>query len=366
MKVAVVSPMKSYGGIERTFVSLANEFSRRGISTTFAMLRDSETPYPEELGPGTTVRNLGTRSKRDGISKIAEFVRVESPDAIVTAKDHGAQVALLSRLLYRWDAPIVVTVTNMWSHVIRRPVQRLFVRWLYPKADGIITVSSGVKADLCETFGLPPSRVRVIFNPVMVEHQGGANAESSLHPWLDETRRVPLILAIGRLEPQKDFTTLVRAFSRLRGDRPCRLMILGEGSRRTELESLARELEVADDVALTGQVNSALPYLRSASLFVLSSQWEGFGIVLAEALAMGVPVVATDCPSGPAEILENGRYGLLVPVGDADALAAAMRRTLDAPPDREDLIRAAERFAPSGVADAYVDCMQRAIAQRSE
>lgn len=356
MKIAIISPMKAYGGIERTFVTLANEFGRRGISTSFAMLRDSRTPYPDELASPVSVHDLRTRSKRDGIARVAHFIRSERPDAVLTAKDHGAQTVLLSRLLYRWDVPVYLTITNMWSRVVRRRLQRLFVRWLYPKADGIIAVSEGVKTDLCDKYAVPPSRVRVIFNPVLpgsIDNEGDDHAP---HPWLKDGA-LPVVLGIGRLEPQKDFATLIRAFSKARASRPCRLIILGEGSLRAELEALARELSVAEDVALPGAVASATPFLRRASVLALSSRWEGFGIVIAEALATGTPVVATDCASGPAEILENGRYGSLVPVGDAATMASAICRTIDSPLDPRMLARAADQFAPSKIADAYLDYM---------
>lgn len=354
MKIAMISPMKSYGGIERTFVTLAQEFLRRGISPELVLLRDSQTPYPNELRDGITVRNLGTRSKWDGVRKVAAFVRERQPDVIITAKDHGAQVVLLSRLIFRWDAPVFVTVTNMWSQVIRRPVQRWMVRWLYPGADGVIAVSEGVKSDLCDSFGLSPSSVRVIFNPVML-HADTAAGPHALHSWFEEVEEIPLILGVGRLERQKDFPTLLRAFSLVRAARKCRLMILGEGSQRSLLESIIRELDHAEDIALPGQVPDVAPYLGHASLFVLSSQWEGFGIVVAEALAAGTPVVATDCRSGPAEILENGKHGELVPVGDEHSLASAIERALGARHDESRIRRAAERFAPSRVAEEYLD-----------
>ncbi|WP_070988363.1 glycosyltransferase [Halofilum ochraceum] len=357
MKVAFVAPMKSYGGIERTLMTLVREFRRRDVTVILAMLRDSQTPYPEELPSDVAVYDLDTRSKLDGIGKVATFLRDQQPDAVITAKDHGAQVTLLARMIYHLEVPVYVTVTNMWSLVISRRVQRLFVRWLYPKADGIIAVSQGVKRDLCHHFGIPEHLVQVIYNPVETAGESGDVAtvvSTAPNAPYEEADRVPVILGIGRLEPQKDFALLVRAFARLRAQRRCRLLILGEGSQRSVLESLAAELGVADDVDLPGQVSSAIPYLRGAALFALSSRWEGFGIVLAEALAAGTPVVATDCPSGPAEILEAGRFGPLVPVGDVAAFAEAMAQVLDAPPDSEVLMRAADRFAPSRVADAYL------------
>lgn len=349
--------MKSYGGIEKRLATLANEFRRREFDVVLAMLRDSQVPYPHELEEGVVVRDLRTRSKRDGVAKIARFVRAEQPDVVITAKDHGAQAVLLSRILFRWKAPVFVTVDGVWSRVVKRPLQRRFVRWLYPRAEGIIAVSSSVRDDLCDAFGIPRERVRVIYNPVTLQTTGDRDDTSPPHTWLDEGSPLPVILGIGRLEVSKDFSTLLRAFARTTQDHPSRLIILGEGSQRPALEQLARELDIVESVGLPGQVSSVAPYLQRASLFVLSSRWEGFGMVIAEALAAGTPVVATDCPGGPAEILGNGEYGQLVPVGDVGALAEAMQRVLEVPPGREIRREVVERFDPSHVATAYLECM---------
>jgi glycosyltransferase involved in cell wall biosynthesis len=169
-------------------------------------------------------------------------------------------------------------------------------------------------------------------------------------------------LNIGRLDPQKDQVTLLRAFARLARRRDAGLIILGEGRERGRLERLARDLGVADRVIMPGWVPSIEPYFRAADLFVLSSAYEGFGLVLVEALSQGVPVVSTDCPSGPAEILADGRYGRLVPVGDDEALADAMEEELVSPRPPELLCERAAHFSPEGAAMAYERCFARVLA----
>jgi glycosyltransferase involved in cell wall biosynthesis len=206
-----------------------------------------------------------------------------------------------------------------------------FRQWLRPRligrfyrwADGIVAVSGGVADDLSVATGLPRDRIEVIHNPVITPRLKEMAEERIAHPWF-EPGQPPVVLALGRLAPQKDFATLIRAFAQVRQDRSARLLILGEGPERAALESLVRDLALETDVGLPGWVTNPYPFMVRADLFVLSSKWEGLPGVLIEALYCGVPVVSTDCPSGPSEILEGGKYGRLVPVGDVEALAGAI------------------------------------------
>jgi glycosyltransferase involved in cell wall biosynthesis len=197
------------------------------------------------------------------------------------------------------------------------------IRKSYPSADGIIAVSSGVADDLAEATGIPRESIDVIYNPVVTPEVATASREAVDHPWL-APGEPPVVMGIGRLTPKKDFTTLLQAFAEVRREVPARLMILGEGPERAVLEGLVRTLDLAANVALPGFVGNPYAYLARASLFVLSSRWEGLPTVLIEAMFCGAPVVSTDCPSGPREILNGGRYGRLVPVGDLAALAQAI------------------------------------------
>jgi glycosyltransferase involved in cell wall biosynthesis len=193
----------------------------------------------------------------------------------------------------------------------------------------------------------------VIYNPVDTDHIKTLATAPLEHPWF-APGAVPVVLSAGRLTRQKDFPSLLRAFAQVRQSRPARLVILGEGEERTSLETLARELGCRDDIALPGFVPNPYPYMAAAGVFVLSSAWEGFGNVLIEAMALGVPVVSTDCPSGPAEILGRGRYGTLVPVSDVDALARAIATTLDQPPEARRSIERASSFSCERIASQYL------------
>jgi len=203
-------------------------------------------------------------------------------------------------------------------------------RTCYPWAARVVAVSRGAADDLARTSGFPREQIHVIYNPVITPSVVALARQKPGHPWL-ACPGPPVILGVGRLTRQKDFPTLLRAFAEVRRVRPARLIILGEGEERAALEALAGELGVANDVMLPGFITDAVTYMAASALFVLSSAWEGLPTVLIEALAAGTRVVSTDCPSGPREILQDGRLGALVPVGDVIALAEAMRQALDQP-----------------------------------
>jgi len=229
-------------------------------------------------------------------------------------------------------------------------------RHFYPWADAIIAVSRGIAEDLASLTGLPQERIIAIDNPILSETILTKLGEPLDHPWF-AANSPPVILGAGRLVKQKDFPTLLKAFAQVRATRPARLMILGKGRKRTQLEALAWELGVAEDVAFPGFVPNPFPYMARAAVFVLSSAWEGLPGALVEALACGCPVVSTDCPSGPGEVLEQGKYGPLVPVKDAAALARAILSVLDAPPDRAQLRARSSVFSVERVADRYLEVL---------
>ncbi|NLO89188.1 MAG: glycosyltransferase, partial [Clostridia bacterium] len=188
----------------------------------------------------------------------------------------------------------------------------------------VVAVSQGVADDLVKTTGLMRELIKVIYNPIVTPELLEKAKESIGHPWF-KPGQPPVILSAGRLTAAKDFPTLIHAFARVRAERLARLMILGEGEERPNLESLVRELGLESDVSMPEFVENPYAYMARAAVFVLSSAWEGFGNVLVEAMAVGTPVVSTDCPSGPAEILEGGKWGKLVPVGDVEKLAKALK-----------------------------------------
>ena len=296
---------------------------------------------------------------------MVHYLRTERPDTLLSALTYANLVALWARRLAQVSTRITVSERNTLSVNVSLARKRRKWRWrylpqmvgrFYPGADNIISVSNGVADDLARCASIPRERIRTIYNPLVTPELRASAATTPEHPWFKESMP-PLILGAGKLHEQKDFPTLLRAFARLRSKRKVKLIILGEGKRRPDLLALADGLGIRDDVSLPGFVDNPFAYMARASVFALSSAWEGLPGVLIQALACGCPVVSTDCPSGPDEILENGRYGRLVPVGDDAALAEAMARTLDTPPSSEFLRTRAEAFSTDRVLSQYSDIL---------
>jgi glycosyltransferase involved in cell wall biosynthesis len=300
------------------------------------------------------------------VPALARYLRRRRPTALLAASVYENLDAVRARSLSLVRTRLVLSEhAALSAHLGGRGSRRFErvmgqVRRLYPRADKVVTVSSGVAQDLRAASGLPESLLEVIHNPVWTEALEARAAEPVADPWF-APGAPPVILGTGRLVEQKDFRTLVRAFALVRARRGARLVVLGSAlddettrARQRELHRLAAQLGVADDIRLPGSVPDALPCMARAAVFALSSRYEGFGNVLVEALACGTPVVSTDCASGPAEILEQGRWGRLVPVGDAEAMAAAILATLDAPVDRDALRKRAMAFSVDRAADRYL------------
>jgi len=338
--IALFIPSLRGGGAEGMMVNLARGLVERDFAVDLVVAK-AEGPYLSRVGGRVRLIDLGCRRTLRALPGLARYLRRERPAALLSAMDHANVVALLARGLARVPTRVVVSVRTTHSAVLqqahdakRKLVMPFLIRRCYPWADGVVAISQGVAADLVETMGIRRESVRVIYNPVVTPDLERQAAEPVDHPWF-APGELPVILGVGRLTAAKDFPLLLRAFDRVRRECAVRLVILGEGEQRPHLERLVRELDLEQCVRLPGFVDNPYAYMSRAAVFVLSSAWEGFSNVVAEALACGTPVVSTDCPHGPAEILEGGKHGRLVPVGDTERLAEAIVATLAAPPDRE-------------------------------
>ena len=282
---------------------------------------------------------------------VADYVEKETPDCVLPALPNGKVVATLLAKSLLGSFPVVIPVVHSLLEN-RRLRDKVRYRTLMAHSDHIIAVSEGVRHSVSSQTGVPKERITTIYNPVVTPRLAVLCREVPVHPWLAESGP-PVILSAGRFVQVKDFPTLIRAFHKLSMVTPARLILLGDGSQRKDLIALVRRLDLEDRVSMPGWVDNPYAFMARTSLFVLSSRMEGLPTVLIEALACGCPCVSTDCPSGPAEILEDGRIGRLVPVADVEALAEAMRLTLENPPSRTLLLKRAEYFSAENSVAMY-------------
>jgi glycosyltransferase involved in cell wall biosynthesis len=301
---------------------------------------------------------------------LLRYVDGAAPRALLAATPYRGLEALLAKRRARHRPRVVVSEHNdlRQGHPMGegRRRQRLVVlqRRLYPTADAVVAVSRGVAEDVAARSGLARERITVVYNPAVTPEIAWLSQEPVAHSWFAAGTGMPVVLAAGRLGAAKDFPMLIRAFAHLRAGRPARLVVLGKDkdARKTEkrvagYRALAAELGVAGDVDFPGFAANPFAWMARASVLAVSSRHEGFCNVIAEALACGCPVVSTDCPSGPAEILEGGRYGRLVPVGDEAAMANALGATLDGPPEAATLRQRAQAFSLDRAVDRYEELL---------
>lgn len=360
-QVALLLPDLRPGGAERVNINLANEFVARGYAVDLLLMCATGDLMPL-LDPRIRVVDLGAGRMRSVFRPLTRYMREARPSSMLACMWPLTILAIAARAISNTKTRLIVAEHATWS-VSERSHEKLHrlnlsttMRLAFPRADGVVTVSEGAAEDLARIAHLPRNRVAAIFNPIV----GGAKPvvveeiPESLD-WATGSHRK--ILAVGTLKSIKDYATLLQAFAILRRSVDAKLLILGEGEERASLETLIADLGIGADVTLPGFVNSTEAYYRKADLHVLSSVGEGLPTVIVEALEQGVPVVSTDCPSGPREILDNGRYGTLVPIADPEALAQAMQDALGREHDKAALKARAADFSVSKAADAYLDLL---------
>ena len=378
LRIALVIPHLGGGGAERSVLKLARGLIERGHAVDILVFKKMDT-YADEfppqarqfiLKPGRVngfrdrirlARRFGFRIlrflRRDLLGdarSVAAYIDEERSDCILPSLPRAKSATLLALCCTEQKPVIIPMMRNVVMNRNRR--FRKLYSILFPKADHIVTVSDGVADNAALKLGIPRERISRIHNPAdIAEIELLARAVPD-HPWMSDDGP-PVILGAGRLARVKDFPTLLKAFRRVSRNRDVRLIILGEGSWRNRLENMIRKMGLQEKVSLPGWVSNPYAFMSRASMFVLSSKFEGLGNVLIEAVACGCPCVSTNCPSGPAEILDNGRFGPLVPVGNDSALAAAMERVLDSPPKKETLLARAQEFS----FDASVELYERMI-----
>jgi glycosyltransferase involved in cell wall biosynthesis len=359
--LAIFLATSGHSGVDRLAQHLVLALARRGYRVDVLKVR-GHGPDLGEVPEGVRILDLGTAHAYTSLLAVARYLRRERPASLFCDKDRINHTAILARALgqgLRGQRTFLAVSTGTtlsidcaergWLHGIKT---RFSTGRLYPYADTVIVTSQGVAEDMAHYTGLDPDLIKVVPCPVVPATAFKGRFTRPDHPWFGDAGP-PIIMGLGELCGRKDFSTLVRAFALIQPEYPSRLMILGRGKERDKLLALARELGVAAAVDLPGFVATPLDYLAQASLFAFTSTLEGLGFALIEALAVGVPAVATDCPSGPREILQNGKFGPLVPVGDHQALAAAMLATLRDPLPKDVLRQAAWPYEIEHASRAY-------------
>jgi glycosyltransferase involved in cell wall biosynthesis len=335
-RIAIYLPTLVEGGAERILLNLATGFSKRGYPVDF-VLAQREGAFMPQFPSSIHLVELNPIHLKFGRSIFSlpafiRYIRRERPVAMLTGL-YANIIAIWAKRLSGVPLRLVISEHSTLSLQLptlsawyRQILSRL-IRWNYPHADEIIAVSHGVADDLSVIARIPRDNITVIYNPIITPELVVKAKEKLEHPWFNPGQP-PVILAVGRLSHEKDYPLLINTFARVRQSIPARLLILGDGPDRSELVTLVKQLGLEKDVSMPGFISNPYPYMIHASLLVLSSRWEGLPTVLVEALYCGIPIVATDCRNGPREILCNGKYGKLVPVGDQGCLAEAILGTL--------------------------------------
>lgn len=363
--LALFLPRLDDGGAERVMLQLCSGFAQRGLAVDLVVAIPGG-PLEKRVPSGIRMVDLGMRRSIAALPALTAYLRRERPRAILSTLEHSNILSVWATRLARTKTRTVLREASVLlprdqMKGARPHIQRALMRRVYPKASAIVAVSKSVENELIEGLGIRPDHIRTIYNPVVeVDLEEKANAPLD-DPWFADGAP-PVVMACGRLAPEKDFTTLMRAFARARQTRNARLVILGEGKERPALEALARELGIEGDVKLPGYEMNVYRYMRRSAVFVLSSIYEGLPGSLIQAMACGTRVVSTDCPGGSREVLETAASkttGLLVPMRDPVKLGDAIGALLDdhaKGPKR--VTHGVERFSEHASVDAYLDVLR--------
>ncbi|PSR53989.1 glycosyl transferase [Adhaeribacter arboris] len=347
------------GGIGKIFVNLIQEYASRGVEV-HVFLTKKEGEFLSQLPSNVHVFE-GSGRALTSIGRFIQYLRREKPQAVLSAREFLNVINIFCCLFtFNKTKPVVSLHTNQTAEnnadpssgsLYKNPLFLTLAKVFYKIPDKIVAVSAGVADDFSYRMGVDRKKMKVIYNPVYNPTEEKVIPNKLLYDFLSSSRK--FIIGVGRLTPQKDWPNLLRAFSLVREKMDVSLVILGEGPLRQELEDLIEELSLKDHVLLPGFVSNPAYYVKKASTFVISSKYEGFGNVIVEALGVGTPVVSTNCPSGPSEILEDGKYGKLVPTEDPVALAKGIMESLNSTHNSEVLINRAKDFSVPRIADEY-------------
>jgi glycosyltransferase involved in cell wall biosynthesis len=348
------------GGIQRVMLNLASGLIKLGWSVDL-LLVEAIGPLKEDIPAGCKLYDFQEKHVSRAMFKLVSYLLTDNPNVVLSSQTHINIVMIFARMLSKWKGRLIISEHIALDFAASNPhhwVDRFFpflASIFYRQADKILLVSTDTARHFIDATHLPDNLIKVIYNPIVTENLLILSKYPNDHTWFTN-QDFPVVLSAGRLTQQKDFDTLLRAFSLVMVKIPSvKLILLGEGEELTHLEQLSQKLGIQDSIEFIGFTNNPFSYMANSSVFVLSSRWEGFGNVLVEAMACGCPVISTDCPSGPSEILDRGKYGRLVPVGDPKALAEAIILELNYPHNKNQLVDRANQFSIDWILPQYVD-----------
>ncbi|NVN96543.1 MAG: glycosyltransferase [Bacteroidetes bacterium] len=349
------------GGVGRVVSNITNGLAVLNFDVTL-LVPSFDGDFSDKLSKNIKTHSFNKKRTSSCVFVLANFLKTNKPDAILSLSFHANCIAVISLMisgLSRKTLCIISEHINLAQSLsflspIKRFIMKAFIYTFYRKADALLAVSSGAADSMSKYSGVDRSKISVINNPVLDENFFLSINETVNHPFLNN-KNIPVMITVGRFDYQKDVGTLLVSMSYIKKDRPIRLIICGDGPLKNEMEIKAKELNIYDDIDFMGFTKNPFPYIKKSDVFVLSSLYEGLPTVLIEALAIGVPIVSTDCPDGPREILNNGEYGMLVQVSNPKALSQAIIETLDSKKDIEikesDILKYEVSFAVKKYAD---------------
>ena len=343
-------PSMRGGGAERVFVNLTNEFSKRNFKVDL-VLAQKEGPYLKDISNNVNIVDLQSPRILKSLFPLTSYLKREKPDVLLSDLRHVNIVSIASKIMSRALTKIIIKQDSYYYRLSSNRIIAFLEKTLFKKADNLIAVSKGVKISLIEGLEIPEQEIRMIYNPILNQDILEKSKIEISHPFF-QNKKNKVILGAGRLSVEKDFSTLLKALNRIKTD-SIRLIILGEGRLRGELEYLVKELGLEEYASMPGFVDNPYAYMVKADVFVLSSKVEGFANVLVEAMACGTTIVSTDCPIGSSEILDGGKFGRLVPVGNIEKLAEAISEALSNPSEKEVLINRAKVFSVDKAIEEY-------------
>jgi len=354
---ALFLPSLPVGGAERMMINIATTLADRGHHVDLVLVK-AEGAFLDDVSDEVSIINLSSSRVLTSIFSLIKYLRKENPDVLLSTITPTNVVAVWATMLPGISTKHVVRIArpeseaaDVQENTFKQRVTAGLARLFYPFADEIVAISRGVADDVRANTRLSMEDIHLIYNPVVTPELIEKSREPVDHSWFDN--EVPVILSVGRLVDQKDFSTLLKAFEILTRDRQAKLVIFGDGDLRGDLENLALELGIDADVDLPGFTDNPYKYMTDADVFVNSAKHEGFGNVIIEAMACGAPLVATDCPGAPSELLGGGEFGPLVPVGDPEAMASGIEEMLDNPTPREKLHNRADDFSIDSAIELY-------------